>query len=115
MGDESLKDEPDSALTALFEALSRHPIAAQALFAALVAEGRAYARTAEGAELRRRLERSDLALRMRAVWDVLTAGSLVEDADVVLPSAVVEAIARAAMQARPELVAARAIEGVSRE
>lgn len=98
-------------LAALRRALLRHPVAAQALFAALVAEGRAFAVTPEGADLRRRLERSDLVLRSRAVWEVVTGGAFVEDPDIVMPSTIVEAIAKAAMERRPE---ARAADAVAR-
>ena len=76
--------------------LLAHPAAAQALFGALVAEGRAYARTPEGARWLRRLTPSPLFRRARVLWDVSTMKSLEEDPSRVLPSAYVESFARAA-------------------
>lgn len=96
-------------LRALHRAISDHPAAAQALFAALVAEGRAYAATHEGRALHERLSRSELVHDARAVWSTLVAGRLVEDTDLVLPTAVIEAIARAASCVSPEDAVVRAL------
>jgi hypothetical protein len=85
-----------AAIRALQALLLAHPAAAQSLFSALVAEGREYARTAEGARWLRRLTPSPLFRRARVLWDVATMKSLEEDPSRVLPSAYVESIARAA-------------------
>ena len=72
-----------------------HPVAAQSLFAAFVAEGRRYAGTPEGAALRERVARSDLARRGRVLWEVGTLNVLEETPEGPLPGRVVEAMARA--------------------
>jgi hypothetical protein len=74
----------------------RYPVAAQALFAAAVAEGRAYALTPEGAALRQRLAGSDLIRRGRVVWEVGTLNVLEEEPSTALPSKVMDALAKAA-------------------
>jgi hypothetical protein len=72
-----------------------HPVAAQGLFAAFVAEGRRYAATPEGAALRDRVARSDLARRGRVLWEVGTLNVLEEHPEGPLPGKVVEAMAQA--------------------
>lgn len=95
------EDELFDALGAAQTALVRHPIAAQALFSALVAEGRRYAATPDGAALRARLAGSDLIRRGRVLWEVGTLNVLEENPDGVLPSKVVDALVQAA--ATPDL------------
>ena len=72
-----------------------HPVAAQSLFAAFVAEGRRYAATPEGAALRERVAGSDLARRGRVLWEVGTLNVLEERPEGPLPGRVVEAMAQA--------------------
>jgi hypothetical protein len=74
----------------------RYPVAAQAAFAAVVAEGRAYAATSEGAALRRRLVGSELVRRGRVVWEVGTLNVLEEEPATALPSKLMDALAKAA-------------------
>lgn len=91
--------EEDALLSALRQAqrlILRYPVAAQALFAAAVAEGRAYAETPEGAALRERLKGSELIRRGRVVWEVGTLNVLEEEPATVLPSKVMDALAKAA-------------------
>jgi hypothetical protein len=92
--------EPDDALhrtlLGLQRAILRHPVAAQALFATLVAEGRRYAETPEGAAWKERLAGTDLIHRTRVVWDVTTLRMLEDDPDVLLPSAIVDALVQVA-------------------
>ncbi len=91
--------EEDGLLAALRQAqrlIVRYPVAAQALFAAAVAEGRAYAATPEGAALRERLKGSELIRRGRVVWEVGTLNVLEEEPATLLPSKVMDALARAA-------------------
>lgn len=76
--------------------LLAHPAAAQALFSALVTEGRRYARTSDGAQWLDRLTDSQLVRRARVLWDVSTMKMLEEDASRILPSTYVESFARAA-------------------
>jgi hypothetical protein len=77
-------------------ALLVHPAAAQALFSALITEGREYARTSDGAQWLGRLTESRLLRRARVLWDVSTMKMLEEDPSRVLPSTYVESFARAA-------------------
>ncbi len=74
--------------------LLRHPVAAQGLFTSLVAEGRQYAETPEGAALRDRLAGSELIRRGRVVWEVATMNVLEERPSSVVPSKVLDAFAR---------------------
>jgi hypothetical protein len=88
-------DELERVLEAAQLAVLRHPVAAQAIFAALVAEGRRYAATAEGAARRERLARSGLLERVREAWEIGTFNML-EDSPSVLPSAYVDTVMLAA-------------------
>ncbi|AUX28302.1 uncharacterized protein SOCE836_003720 [Sorangium cellulosum] len=82
----------------------KHPVAAQAAFAALIAEGRRFAATPEGAEWAAALAGSDLVRRGRQVWDAVGMNMLEDDPDAILPSAYLEALLRAARS--PDLEAA---------
>ena len=97
----TLEDEGQELLSILEEAqylILRHPIAAQGLFAAFVAEGRCYAHTAEGRRWTERLAGSDLIRKGRVVWEVTTMKVLEEDAPNVFPSAYAEAFAQVTRQ-----------------
>lgn len=94
-----LGDEEDDLAVLLREAqalLVKHPIAAQAIFRAFVAEGRAYAKTAEGRTWRDELARSELIRRGRVVWEVGSLNLLEENEDTVLPSKLLDAMVHAA-------------------
>lgn len=95
------EDELFEALGSAQTAMARYPIAAQALFSALVAEGRRYAKTPEGAALQARLAGSDLIRRGRVLWEVGTLNVLEEHPEGVLPSKVVDALVQAS--ATPDL------------
>jgi hypothetical protein len=82
------------ALRVLQRALFDFPIASQAAFSALVAEGRSFARTAEGKEWEERLRDSELVARGRVAWEVLTQSAFTEDEQTVLPSVILDAFAR---------------------
>jgi len=75
--------------------LLEHPEAAQRLFSALVAEGRRYAETPEGAALAQRLEGSALIRRGRVVWEVTTLNLLEESAPSALPTRLLDLFAHA--------------------
>ena len=94
----------DATLRRLQLAILQHPIAAQALFYAFVSEGRAYAETAEGAQLRSRLATSELVVRSRVLWDALTMRALEDDSETVLPTAIVEALVKTASSSRMEAI-----------
>lgn len=109
-----LVDEPDDELSRLLFELRwlviKHPIAAQAAFRALVAEGRRFAQTEEGRAWRERLERSELVRRGAAVLELGTLGMLDGDTDRVLPTQLVDAFARAASRRDLEEALARRLE-----
>jgi len=94
-----IEDAPshtDLLLLELRRALWRHPAAAQAIFSALVAEGRRYATTDEGRGWAERLEASEMLDQVRVVWDLVTSRMLEDDPDTVVPSVVAEAFVKAA-------------------
>lgn len=82
-------------LRALQRVVLRHPVAARAAFAALRAEGRAFARTAEGARWSHALRHSPAVAQARVAFDATTLGALDGGADGVLPGAFVDALVQA--------------------
>ncbi len=94
-------------LRLLQEVVLEHPVAAQAAFAALVAEGRAFAGTEEGEQWRRRLAGSRLIEKGRAVWEAATFRVLEEDPDVVVPSRVLDAFVKATHEHHLESILGR--------
>ena len=84
--------------------LHQHPVAAQAAFSALVAEGRRFAATPEGRAWATALAASPLIHHASALWGALGLDMLEEDPDTVLPSAWLEALLRGARS--PNLAAA---------
>jgi hypothetical protein len=103
----ALRDPDDEILAALRRIqvlVIQHPIAAQAAFAALVAEGRRVARTPEGRAWAQRLERSALLDHLRPVWKMVTLASLEEDAADVLPSAYLDGLFLAAARDKDRIL-----------
>jgi hypothetical protein len=100
----------EQGLRRLQEVLLRHPLAVQAAFSALVAEGRTFAKTAEGAELRDRLARSSRFGKARMVWEVLTMSGFTERPQGALPGVFVDALARAMVSDRLEPLLSRIFE-----
>lgn len=88
----------DAEVTALLrhvqDAILAHPVAAQAAFAALAAEGRAFAQTEEGAAWARRLTGSRLVEKARAIWEVTSLNVLEDDETTVVPSRIVDAFVK---------------------
>lgn len=72
----------------------QHPLAAQALFTALVAEGRRVAATPDGQRLRAALADSELVRRGRVLWERSPLALLEDAPDVVLPAGVRDALTR---------------------
>lgn len=108
--------EIDRALRLVQRAIVKHPVAAQAIYAALVREGRAYAETEAGAELRARLQRSETAARVRTAWEILTFGMLEHDAPPgALPSVLVHALVDAVFRVRFEARLQGAVGGEERD
>lgn len=89
-------DEPAAqGLRAVQDAMTRHPIAFQAAYSALIREGRAFAKTPEGSALRGQLASSELVRGSRLIWRILSMGAFVESTDEILPSTYLESIAQA--------------------
>jgi hypothetical protein len=78
-----------------------HPLAAQAAFSALVAEGRRFAATPEGAEWKAALAGSEWIRSGRRLWEALSLNILEEEVSTVVPSTYLEAVFRATSS--PEL------------
>ena len=95
------EDELSGVLRSLQSAVLKHPVAAQAIFSALVAEGRRFAETDPGRRWKRRLARSELLQRARLAWEVTTLWMLAAEPTGVLPSAYLDALFMSA--SNPEL------------
>lgn len=109
-------DDPAKLLNYLQELVFRHPAAAQAMFAAFVAEGRAFAKTEEGRQWHERLARSDLVRQGRVAWDGLTLNALDDEEETVLPTVILEAFAKAIASSDLHAVLAKALdEGILRD
>jgi hypothetical protein len=95
-GPEGVEDDSEliQALRSLQNAIFRHPIAIQSLYAALVREGREYAKTPEGAELLESLARSPSLAKTRMAWEVISLGAFVEHPDGALPSVFMDKLVR---------------------
>ena len=82
--------DPDDELASVVDAVNRlvleHPVAAQAAFAALVAEGRRFAATPEGRAWKDRLLGSRLVREGTLLWEGTGLTFLAEDDDRPLPS-----------------------------
>jgi hypothetical protein len=95
----------DDALRGVLHAASlavlKYPVAAQAAFAALVAEGRSFAETPEGRKWRDTLARSQLIHCGGALWAGSVLNTLEDHPGTLLPSTIVDAIAHVAR--RPDL------------
>ena len=95
--DVSRGDSVDDLLRVVHQALLEHPIAARAIFAGLVREGRRHAATPEGRALRERLARSREVHRAALLWRTLTMGMLSEADEGGLPSAYLDGLTRLAL------------------
>lgn len=98
---------PDDPLYTLFRRLQLllllHPIAAQSAFAALLAEGREFAKIPDGQRWAAGLSASETFRRAGQLWEALGLGILEDDPNTVLPSTYLEALMRALNS--PELAA----------
>lgn len=101
-------DSIDDLLRVVHQGLLEHPIAARAIFAGLVSEGRRYSETHEGRALRERLARSREVHRAALLWRALTMGMLSETAEGGLPSAYLDGLTRLALDPALERVLSRA-------
>lgn len=108
---------PDDVVETLYElqdALLRYPMVVQRVFSALVAEGKRFAETPEGAALRDRLLASRSTASARLIWELLTAHSFTEDPFAVLPSAFVDRLVRLIAVRGVEPLVSRVFERVRR-
>lgn len=109
-----LVDEPDDELSRLLFELRwlivRHPIAAQAAYRTLIAEGRRFGATGAGRAWRARLEHSELVRRGASILELGTLGMLDDDASGALPTQLIDAFARAASRRDLEEALARRLE-----
>jgi hypothetical protein len=92
------EDQQVTVLRDLQAVVLKHPVAAQAAFEALAAEGRRFARTPEGERWRARLAGSELIDRVRLVFETSTLWMLEHASPGVLPSGYVDALFTAASQ-----------------
>jgi len=99
--------EIDQTLRAIQALLMRFPMATQAAFSALVAEGRAYAQTRAGAELLQQLMHSKRANRARVVWEILTLSGITDQRTQAVPSLFLDKIARTLVVERLEPLLSR--------
>lgn len=109
-----LFEEPTDELSRLLAELRwltlRHPIAARSAVRALVAEGRRFASTPEGLAWKERLAASELVRRGQLLWDVGTWGALDAEDGPLLPTQVLDAIARACSRTDLETAIATRVE-----
>ncbi len=92
--------------------LLRHPIASQAVFTVLVAEGRRFAASERGAAWAQTLARAPAMTRAREVWEATSLNLLTGDDQAVLPSTWVEALLRAVELPELDRLLARLHAGV---
>lgn len=97
-------------LQAVHRGLFRYPMAAQAGFAALVAEGKSYARTPEGAAWRERLLLARETGKAQLLWEILSSRTFTEYSDGALPSTLVDALSRAIRVKHLEPLLARILD-----
>ena len=94
-----LRDE-DELLAWIREAQTwvlRHPVAAQAIYRALVAEGRRFAGTPDGRRWKAKLEASETMRRASAMWGESALNALVDSGDSIIPPSFLDAALGVAM------------------
>jgi len=109
------EDELFDMLTRLQLWVLQNPMAAQAVFASLVAEGRRFAGTNAGARWARALAESDLVRKGRLVWEATTLNLLEERENAVLPTTYLEVLRRAVTTKNFESLLARLRQGIVQE
>jgi len=98
------------ALDALHRAIFKYPIAIKAAFSALVAEGRSYAETEEGAVWCERLSQAKMMGRARLLWEVLSLSAFTERNDEPLPSVFADTLVRALKSQHLEPLLSKVLE-----
>jgi hypothetical protein len=97
-------------LAVLQRAIFKYPMAVQAAFETLVAEGRSFAQTDEGRDWQERLLRAKQTGRLRMVWEVLSLGAFTERSDGLLPSVFVDSLVRTLTREHLEPLLSRVFE-----
>ena len=95
VGAASDNDKDVRGLAQLRSLLVAHPAASQAVFAALVAEGRRFAATERGRQWQEALAASPHMARLRRIFEEVSFNMFEEDRTTVLPSTYVEMLAQA--------------------
>jgi hypothetical protein len=88
----------------------KYPVAMQAAYRALVAEGRRFAATDEGRAWQARLEASPAVSRAQALWEAATFNALDAEGESPLPTALVDMVAYAISRGDLEIWLARFTE-----
>jgi hypothetical protein len=98
-------DDPQltAAVASAHRLLLVHPVAAKSAFSALVAQGRRYARSESGQELRNKLARSPQVRKASLLWRSLSQGMLCEHEPGELPETYLDNLLR--LVELPDLVA----------
>lgn len=97
-------------LALLQRAIFKYPMAVQAAFETLVAEGRSFAETDEGKRWRERLLSAKQTGRLRMVWEVLSLGAFTERSEGLLPSVFVDSLVRILTREHLEPLLSRVFE-----
>ena len=98
-----VEDDLSDLISRAQELVLTHPVAAQAAWAALVAEGRRAAQSPEGAALRRRLATAPILPRLRELLELGTLNALESDPTGPLPSDFLELLFSVMAEGRPLL------------
>jgi hypothetical protein len=85
-------------------------MAAQAAFSALVAEGRRFAKTPEGADWQKRLLSARETGSAQLLWEILSSRTFTERSEGALPSTLLDALSRAIRINSVEPLLARILE-----
>lgn len=102
-------DDVRAAVHGIHGALLRHPVAAKAIVAALVAEGRKFAATPEGGALQQRLTASRRVRRATVLWRSVTLGLLDCDDGDALPRMYLDTLLQLVDSAQLEETLARLV------
>jgi hypothetical protein len=79
-------------LQSLQRALLKHPVAFQAAFSGLIAEGKLFEKTPEGQKLKTRLAGSAFVQQLRYVFELTTLSMLEREPPDILPSAYLDTL-----------------------
>jgi hypothetical protein len=105
------RDDPAAKILRVLRRVQwRYPVATQAAFSALVAEGRQAARTPEGKEMLARLSASPRVAKLRIIWEALSMNSFTEFEEEILPSFFLDELLRVAAASELEPLLSKLFE-----